>query len=85
MFNIWAYRSAKEQQSKSSASVYLYQLSSDVKGPSFFPTDINIPGDVPCLCWPHFLLLKSTDLRENKQESIKKYPVNHMPYAEKTL
>jgi len=49
LFNIWAYRSAKEQQSKSSASVYLYQLSSEVKRPEgkgskLFPVDINIPG-----------------------------------------
>jgi len=44
LFNIGAYRAAKEQQSKSSASVYLYQFSFDGKGVEFFPSDISIPG-----------------------------------------
>lgn len=43
-FNNGAYRAAKEQQSKSSASVYLYQFSFEVKGVEFFPSDISIPG-----------------------------------------
>jgi len=71
LFNIGAYRAAKEQQSKSSASVYLYQISSAAKGPQFFPSDISIPGDIPCLCWPPIVLLKSIDLRGNEPESFK--------------
>lgn len=47
LFNVWAYRTAKEQQSKSSAPVYLYQLSHEQKAAHFLPsgiTDISIPG-----------------------------------------
>jgi hypothetical protein len=83
LFITGAYRAAKEQQSKSSASVYLYQLSSEVKGVQFFPVDISTPGVIPCLCLPTIVLLQSIDLRENEAKSFKKYPLSHMSYVQK--
>lgn len=44
LFNIWTWRSAKEQQSKSSAPVYLYQFSFQGQSGHLHPSDINIPG-----------------------------------------
>jgi hypothetical protein len=54
LFNVWTYRSAKEQQSKSSAPVYLYQFSFEGQ----YPADISIPGNIFCLYWSPLLPLK---------------------------
>jgi carboxylesterase type B len=77
LFNTGAYRSAKEQQSKSSASVYLYQFSSEVKGAQNFPSDLSIPGashgaDLPYLFEMALPMITLPPLDDDSMEVSKK-------------
>lgn len=69
----------KEQQPKSSVPVYLYQFSFD--GPAaaeanVFPSDIHLPGDIPCLSCLFICARKSIHLRGGGKEDFKKYALN---------